>query len=99
MIYRSTGPIHDGSSVESGFEPGTLRLRGRDLTTRTPRHRSISMENDKNNIRVHFCFRKEAEPSWRFSTPRKFAKKTKGTKWCAYNGKVSNIQYSQKKVP
>ncbi|GBN27212.1 hypothetical protein AVEN_72562-1 [Araneus ventricosus] len=29
--------MHDGSSVESGFEPGTLQLRGRHLTTRSPR--------------------------------------------------------------
>ncbi|GBN57661.1 hypothetical protein AVEN_23965-1 [Araneus ventricosus] len=29
--------IHGGSSVESGFEPATLRSRGRDLTTRPPR--------------------------------------------------------------
>ncbi|GBM18202.1 hypothetical protein AVEN_151734-1 [Araneus ventricosus] len=25
MIWYETGPIHGGSSVESGFEPGTLR--------------------------------------------------------------------------
>ncbi|GBM16303.1 hypothetical protein AVEN_194045-1 [Araneus ventricosus] len=25
MIFRATGPIHDGSSVGSGFEHGTLR--------------------------------------------------------------------------
>ncbi|GBM47301.1 hypothetical protein AVEN_172244-1 [Araneus ventricosus] len=31
---RATGPIHDGSSVESGFESGTLRPRSRHLTTR-----------------------------------------------------------------
>ncbi|GBM70196.1 hypothetical protein AVEN_20500-1 [Araneus ventricosus] len=30
-------PIHGGSSVESGFEPGTLRPQSRDLTTRTQR--------------------------------------------------------------
>ncbi|GBL83294.1 hypothetical protein AVEN_110622-1 [Araneus ventricosus] len=34
MIWRATGPIHGGSSVESGFEQATLRFRGRDLTTR-----------------------------------------------------------------
>ncbi|GBL92796.1 hypothetical protein AVEN_4507-1 [Araneus ventricosus] len=37
MIYRATGPIHDGSSVESGFEPRSLRLRGRHLNTKPPR--------------------------------------------------------------
>ncbi|GBM90151.1 hypothetical protein AVEN_20276-1 [Araneus ventricosus] len=37
MIQRATGPIHGGSSVESGFEPTILRSRGRDLTTRPPR--------------------------------------------------------------
>ncbi|GBM36261.1 hypothetical protein AVEN_71966-1 [Araneus ventricosus] len=31
------GPIHDGSSVESGFEPGTLWSRRRHLTTKPPR--------------------------------------------------------------
>ncbi|GBM24769.1 hypothetical protein AVEN_251461-1, partial [Araneus ventricosus] len=31
------GPIHGGSSVESGFEPAFLRSTGRDLTTRQPR--------------------------------------------------------------
>ncbi|GBN07641.1 hypothetical protein AVEN_228397-1 [Araneus ventricosus] len=30
-------PIHGGSSVESGFESGTLWLQSRDLTTRPPR--------------------------------------------------------------
>ncbi|GBM94821.1 hypothetical protein AVEN_26532-1 [Araneus ventricosus] len=34
MIQRATGPIHDGSSAESGFEPGTLRPQRQDLTTR-----------------------------------------------------------------
>ncbi|GBM64680.1 hypothetical protein AVEN_222950-1, partial [Araneus ventricosus] len=34
---RATGPIHDGPSVESGLEPGVLRLSGRHLITRTPR--------------------------------------------------------------
>ncbi|GBN64255.1 hypothetical protein AVEN_68634-1 [Araneus ventricosus] len=37
MIERATGPIHGGSSLESGFEPGTLLLQSRDLTTRPPR--------------------------------------------------------------
>ncbi|GBN79610.1 hypothetical protein AVEN_86687-1 [Araneus ventricosus] len=27
---------HSGYSVEAGFEPGALRLRSRDLTTRSP---------------------------------------------------------------
>ncbi|GBN23995.1 hypothetical protein AVEN_204553-1 [Araneus ventricosus] len=30
-----------GSSVESGFEPATLRSRGRDLTTRPPRPHTL----------------------------------------------------------
>ncbi|GBM52624.1 hypothetical protein AVEN_223159-1, partial [Araneus ventricosus] len=29
--------IHDRSSQESGFKPGTLRPRSRDLTNRPPR--------------------------------------------------------------
>ncbi|GBN79791.1 hypothetical protein AVEN_29769-1 [Araneus ventricosus] len=36
MIYRGTGPIHGGSSVESGFDPGALRTQSRDLTHRLP---------------------------------------------------------------
>ncbi|GBL85030.1 hypothetical protein AVEN_221271-1 [Araneus ventricosus] len=38
-MYLATGSIDDESSVEMGFEPGTLRLcpRGRDLTTRPQR--------------------------------------------------------------
>ncbi|GBM43002.1 hypothetical protein AVEN_88604-1 [Araneus ventricosus] len=34
MIWRAAVPIHSGSSVESVFEPGTLRPQGRDTTTR-----------------------------------------------------------------
>ncbi|GBL89378.1 hypothetical protein AVEN_225894-1 [Araneus ventricosus] len=34
MIYHTTGPGR--TSVESGFEPGTLRPLSRDLTTRPP---------------------------------------------------------------
>ncbi|GBM15543.1 hypothetical protein AVEN_8925-1 [Araneus ventricosus] len=30
------GPIHGRSSVESGFEPGTIRPHSQDLTTRPP---------------------------------------------------------------
>ncbi|GBL85769.1 hypothetical protein AVEN_193212-1 [Araneus ventricosus] len=37
MTSRATGRIHDGSSVVSGFEPGTSRLRCQNLTTRSPR--------------------------------------------------------------
>ncbi|GBM68397.1 hypothetical protein AVEN_210468-1 [Araneus ventricosus] len=33
MIQRATGPINGGVLVESGFEPGDLRPRSRDLTT------------------------------------------------------------------
>ncbi|GBN50212.1 hypothetical protein AVEN_17087-1 [Araneus ventricosus] len=32
-----SSPIHGGSSVESGFEPGALRPEGRGLTTRRQR--------------------------------------------------------------
>ncbi|GBN39986.1 hypothetical protein AVEN_73269-1, partial [Araneus ventricosus] len=34
-------PTHGGSSVESGFEPGTLRPQSWDLTTRPPRPRQL----------------------------------------------------------
>ncbi|GBL87119.1 hypothetical protein AVEN_218804-1 [Araneus ventricosus] len=37
MILRETGPIHVGSLVELGFEPGTFRPQSPDLTTRLPR--------------------------------------------------------------
>ncbi|GBO02813.1 hypothetical protein AVEN_5370-1 [Araneus ventricosus] len=36
MIWLATGPIHDGSSVESGFEPEALLPRSRGLATRPP---------------------------------------------------------------
>ncbi|GBO36160.1 hypothetical protein AVEN_254577-1, partial [Araneus ventricosus] len=32
-LTDSTGPIHDTSSVESGYEPGTLLSRSRHLST------------------------------------------------------------------
>ncbi|GBM42041.1 hypothetical protein AVEN_30398-1 [Araneus ventricosus] len=32
LTCNAAGSIHDGSSVESGFEPGGLRLRGRAAT-------------------------------------------------------------------
>ncbi|GBM55039.1 hypothetical protein AVEN_146084-1 [Araneus ventricosus] len=35
--------IHDGSSVESGIEPGTLRTRGPGLTTRQPRSQGLKI--------------------------------------------------------
>ncbi|GBL72471.1 hypothetical protein AVEN_115387-1 [Araneus ventricosus] len=38
MIQRAAGPIHGGSSVESGFEPGTLRNRAEALP---PGHRGL----------------------------------------------------------
>ncbi|GBM10116.1 hypothetical protein AVEN_92932-1 [Araneus ventricosus] len=37
VIKRAKGPLHDGSSEESGFEPGAFRIRGRHLTTRQQR--------------------------------------------------------------
>ncbi|GBN13235.1 hypothetical protein AVEN_85160-1 [Araneus ventricosus] len=36
-LYVHKVHIHGGSSVKSGFEPGTFRLRNLDLTTRPPR--------------------------------------------------------------
>ncbi|GBO29463.1 hypothetical protein AVEN_87185-1 [Araneus ventricosus] len=56
VYYKgATDPIHDGSSVESGFEPGILRLRGRHLTTRTPRA-------VPNRSRKHFATKKKSLP-------------------------------------
>ncbi|GBM14214.1 hypothetical protein AVEN_167301-1 [Araneus ventricosus] len=37
MVWGATGLIHDGSSVESGFEPGIRGPQSRDLTTKPPR--------------------------------------------------------------
>ncbi|GBN89374.1 hypothetical protein AVEN_109532-1 [Araneus ventricosus] len=48
MIWQVGGPLHDGSSVELGFEPGALRLRGRGLTTRPPRPLGFQR-------RIEFC--------------------------------------------
>ncbi|GBM33745.1 hypothetical protein AVEN_131648-1 [Araneus ventricosus] len=51
MIYRATGPIHGGSSVESGFEPGTLRPQSLDLSTTPPlKHRNLKSLISVNNI-------------------------------------------------
>ncbi|GBN44758.1 hypothetical protein AVEN_196039-1 [Araneus ventricosus] len=36
MIFHAAGPIHEASSVESAFEPRTLRLRGRHHTVTSP---------------------------------------------------------------
>ncbi|GBM04609.1 hypothetical protein AVEN_242847-1 [Araneus ventricosus] len=44
MIWSAAGPIHGGSSVESGFEPGTFQPQSRDLTTRPPRPLKYSNE-------------------------------------------------------
>ncbi|GBO03296.1 hypothetical protein AVEN_39676-1 [Araneus ventricosus] len=38
MIWRAAGSIHDGSSVESGFEPETLWQRSRHLNSRPLLH-------------------------------------------------------------
>ncbi|GBN12257.1 hypothetical protein AVEN_245734-1 [Araneus ventricosus] len=45
MILRATGPIHGGSSVESGLEPETLRPQNRDRTTRPPRPQGWNRED------------------------------------------------------
>ncbi|GBN91420.1 hypothetical protein AVEN_152106-1 [Araneus ventricosus] len=56
--------IHGGFSVESGFEPGSLRLRSRDLITRTPRFPSKSEMLKNNNIKKlsHNGYHEEAIP-------------------------------------
>ncbi|GBM36533.1 hypothetical protein AVEN_46010-1 [Araneus ventricosus] len=45
MISRTTVPIQDGSSAESGFEPGALRPQSQGPTTRPPR--ALNNENSK----------------------------------------------------
>ncbi|GBN34770.1 hypothetical protein AVEN_209528-1 [Araneus ventricosus] len=47
MIWRATGPIHGGSSMESGFEPGTLWPKSRDLTTRPLRPSKLYTESNR----------------------------------------------------
>ncbi|GBL95804.1 hypothetical protein AVEN_197138-1 [Araneus ventricosus] len=42
MGWRAAGPIRGGSSVELGFEPATLRSRGRGLATRPLKPQSIA---------------------------------------------------------
>ncbi|GBM54229.1 hypothetical protein AVEN_213711-1 [Araneus ventricosus] len=37
MVFTERPNLDNGSSVESGFEPGTLRPQSRDLTTWPPR--------------------------------------------------------------
>ncbi|GBN01306.1 hypothetical protein AVEN_240022-1 [Araneus ventricosus] len=46
MIWRTTGPIHDGSSVESGFGPEALLPQSRDPTTRPPRPSFSHVQHD-----------------------------------------------------
>ncbi|GBM04060.1 hypothetical protein AVEN_247933-1 [Araneus ventricosus] len=41
MSWHAAGPIHGRSLVESGFEPGALQPRSRDLTTRPPRPSNV----------------------------------------------------------
>ncbi|GBN85792.1 hypothetical protein AVEN_95172-1 [Araneus ventricosus] len=45
---RLAGPIHGGSSVESGLEPGTLWPQSRDLTTRPPRPPGLFLDGPLN---------------------------------------------------
>ncbi|GBO43178.1 hypothetical protein AVEN_171537-1 [Araneus ventricosus] len=50
MIWRAAGPIHGGSTVESGLGPGAMRLQGQDLTTRPPRPENNWEENTKGSL-------------------------------------------------
>ncbi|GBM74278.1 hypothetical protein AVEN_109097-1 [Araneus ventricosus] len=36
LIWRATGPMHDGCSMEWGLEPRALQPRSCDLSTRPP---------------------------------------------------------------
>ncbi|GBM85758.1 hypothetical protein AVEN_127478-1, partial [Araneus ventricosus] len=50
-------PNHDGSSVELGFEPGDLQLRGRHLNTRPPRSLDATEIPSFNNyVDLHFSY-------------------------------------------
>ncbi|GBM57493.1 hypothetical protein AVEN_231200-1 [Araneus ventricosus] len=51
MILRATGPLHGSSPVELVFEPGTLRPKGRDITTRPPRPLN-NMENEIQSLKL-----------------------------------------------
>ncbi|GBM24561.1 hypothetical protein AVEN_217134-1 [Araneus ventricosus] len=42
----ATDPIHDGSLMESGFEPGALRLGGRQFSTK-PKRTHFSLKRYK----------------------------------------------------
>ncbi|GBN48200.1 hypothetical protein AVEN_156177-1 [Araneus ventricosus] len=65
MIWRAAGPIHGGSSGESGFEPGTLRPQSRDLTTRPPR----PLRCRKRGTRLMFIWNAAVEGSIQFQEP------------------------------
>ncbi|GBL84978.1 hypothetical protein AVEN_42229-1 [Araneus ventricosus] len=45
-MYELTGPLHDGSSVESGFEPGAFRPGSRHFTTRTKAFRFVPVSRE-----------------------------------------------------
>ncbi|GBM00011.1 hypothetical protein AVEN_214090-1 [Araneus ventricosus] len=52
MILRATGPIHDRSSVESGFEPGILPPPSRGLTTKPSRP---FYKPSETNLKLNIC--------------------------------------------
>ncbi|GBM77873.1 hypothetical protein AVEN_24622-1 [Araneus ventricosus] len=66
MILRATAPIHDGSLVESGFEPGTLRPEVETLTIRQSRpfHKPSSETNFKKIIFVKKASNCFTMPTW-----------------------------------
>ncbi|GBM20113.1 hypothetical protein AVEN_268428-1 [Araneus ventricosus] len=65
MIYHATGPIHGGSSVKSGFEPGTLQHR--DLATR-PKRPMLHYERRryKGHFGMHLFMTPETTPKLPF---------------------------------
>ncbi|GBL79590.1 hypothetical protein AVEN_217346-1 [Araneus ventricosus] len=48
--YALACPLHGGSLVESGFEPGALQHRSRDLATRPPRPQAAFERNQLGKV-------------------------------------------------
>ncbi|GBL89304.1 hypothetical protein AVEN_225839-1 [Araneus ventricosus] len=92
--HTEEGPIHGGSPSESGFEPATLRSRGRDLTTRPPRahteEENIGWERGKKR-------RKKRIPLSVYREPTRARQKEGGKKEYLFQFAVSQPELGKKK--
>ncbi|GBM45445.1 hypothetical protein AVEN_167911-1 [Araneus ventricosus] len=62
--------LYTGSSVESGFEPATFQSRGRDLTTRPPRHWQLFTFSYTKYTKRKYCNRQKIRTRDFHDSPR-----------------------------